>query len=66
MLHIGAMLKDSAKEVIEHSATVVIGNANPTFHELLPRIPPEKSVIDLVRRTPTLDDVNDRHQGIGW
>ena len=62
----GAMLKDSAEEVIQQSGTIVIGNANPTFRDLLPTIPPEKKVIDLVRIIRNLDHVNNHYQGIGW
>ena len=64
--HIGAMLEGSAEKVIDQSETIIIGNANPAFSDLLPRIPPEKTIIDLVRIKEDPDCVLSNYQGIGW
>jgi GDP-mannose 6-dehydrogenase len=64
--HIGAMLQKSAEDVVQQSDTIIIGNANPAFRDLLQHIPPEKAVIDLVRITQDLSCAATHYQGIGW
>jgi GDP-mannose 6-dehydrogenase len=64
--HIEALLQDSAEKVIDQSETIIIGNANPAFRDLLSRISPEQTVIDLVRITRNLEGVLSNYQGIGW
>lgn len=64
--HIGALLMDSAEQVVRQSETIVIGNASPTFRDILSRLPPEKTIIDLVRITRDLGCVSSNYQGIGW
>ena len=64
--HIGAMLCESAADVIQASDTIVIGNRNPKFHFLLAEIPAEKTMIDLVRAVSDTQRLNHTYHGIGW
>ena len=64
--HIGAMLRESAERVVEESETIVIGNAAAMFRDLLPNIPAEKTVIDLVRVTRDAHSIPKNYEGIGW
>jgi GDP-mannose 6-dehydrogenase len=64
--HVGAMFLDSAEDVVEHGSTIVIGNGNHSFGELLSRMPPEKHVIDLVRVAERISRARTNYQGISW
>lgn len=64
--HIGALLHDSAEMVIKESDTIVIGNANPKFQELIADIAPEKAIVDLVRINQSHRGVLNNYYGIGW
>jgi GDP-mannose 6-dehydrogenase len=47
--HIHKMMVSSREEVIDHSDIIVVGNNDPEFQDILDRIKPDQSVIDLVR-----------------
>jgi GDP-mannose 6-dehydrogenase len=64
--HIGAMLCESVDDVVQQSETIVIGNSNQSFRDLLRRIPSSKTVIDLVRINGDLNCVPCNYHGIGW
>jgi GDP-mannose 6-dehydrogenase len=64
--HLNALLRNSLEEVVEQSETIVIGNADPRFRHLLGRLPPDKTVIDLVRINGDSHCIPPRYQGIGW
>jgi GDP-mannose 6-dehydrogenase len=64
--HVGALLSDSAERVIEESETIVIGNGNPTFQDLVAKIAPEKAVVDLVRINQVRRGALNNYYGIGW
>jgi GDP-mannose 6-dehydrogenase len=64
--HIGALLSNSAERVIEESETIVIGNGNPRFQELVAKIAPEKAIVDLVRINQARHGVLNNYYGIGW
>ena len=52
--------------LVEESETIVIGNAHPAFSKLLPHIPPDKTIIDLVRIAHHGCRAPSNYQGIGW
>lgn len=62
--HISAMLCTSADEVIGHSDTIIIGNKNKAFANLLSSMPAGKHIVDFVRiaESPTLDN----YHGFSW
>jgi GDP-mannose 6-dehydrogenase len=64
--HIGQLMSESIEEVITKSSTIIIGNHDPQFAEILPRIPGDKVVIDLVRIVQDLRDTPAGYRGIGW
>jgi GDP-mannose 6-dehydrogenase len=43
------LLCESVEEVIDHGETIVVGNAEPAFRQVLRRLPARKRVVDLVR-----------------
>ena len=63
--HISEMLVDSIQDVIESSETIVIGNPDPRFADVVREIPPEKQIVDLVRIVPDWI-TSDHYHGIGW
>ncbi|MBI2827565.1 MAG: UDP-glucose/GDP-mannose dehydrogenase family protein [Planctomycetia bacterium] len=64
--HISAMLDDSAERVVADSETIVVGNANPAFRDIVARMPADKQVVDLVRITKDLRGLSTNYHGIGW
>jgi len=64
--HIGDLLCDSMEQVIQESDTIIIGNPDKRFGEILPSIPANKTVIDLVRIAPDRSGVSAKYVGIGW
>jgi GDP-mannose 6-dehydrogenase len=60
------MLSDSLDDVLQQSDTIVIGNSNQTFRDLLPQIPSSKIIIDLVRIENDLHSAPNNYHGIGW
>jgi len=64
--HIGAMLHESVEQVIAQSDTIVIGNRNPDFAEILPRLAAGKTVIDLVRCQDGRSMNSTNYFGLSW
>jgi GDP-mannose 6-dehydrogenase len=63
--HIYKLLKESADEVIDASDILVIGNNAKEFADLIPSIPKEKTIVDLVRVNREKTS-NDNYVGICW
>ena len=63
--HISALLAASIEEVLEHAGTLVIGNAAPEFHAILPRIGYRQTVVDLVR-IGECHSVAGVYEGVCW
>lgn len=63
--HIYKLLKEDINEVIKESDVLVIGNNSREFKEILPEIPKEKTIIDLVRIDNELT-TKDNYVGICW
>ncbi len=47
--HISSLMVNSIDEVLQHADTIVIGNASDEFKDVLRRLRPHQSVVDLVR-----------------
>ena len=63
--HISRLMADSTKEVLSHADTVVIGNSDSEFSNILERIKDGQVVVDLVRITETVSD-RGIYNGICW
>ena len=64
--HIGALLEGSLENVVEQSETIVIGNQNPTFRQVLNGIAADKAIVDLVHIVPENFHSHGQYHGIGW
>ena len=62
--HISKLIVSSIDELLEHSETIVIGNGDPEFRNVIDRIRPHQSMIDLVRITDK--EMPDNYEGICW
>ena len=63
--HISRLMEHSMDAVLEHAETVVIGNKDPDFENVLPRIRNNQRLIDLVRITDQRSG-NGNYSGICW
>ncbi len=64
--HIGELLSDSLEATVSASDTIVIGNSDSQFATILPSIPENKTVIDLVRIVRDLNRPPAGYRGISW
>jgi GDP-mannose 6-dehydrogenase len=64
--HISMLMSDSIEEILEQSEVIVIGNAAPEFQAILGQIREHQTVIDLVRISKEIDQLDSRYQGICW
>jgi GDP-mannose 6-dehydrogenase len=64
--HVSDMLCDSIEDVLDLSDTIVIGNPDPQFSEVVRELPADKTVVDLVRILPEWYAATDNYHGIGW
>jgi GDP-mannose 6-dehydrogenase len=63
--HVSRLMVDSVDDVLAHGDTLVIGNGDAAFRDILERIRPGQSVVDLVRisNNPIRSDA---YHGICW
>ena len=63
--HISKLMVDSLDEVLSHAETIVIGNGDPEFKNILERLGNDQVMVDFVR---IIDNVSqeDRYDGICW
>lgn len=63
--HISKLVVDNVEAVLDHAQTVVIGNKDPDFRNVLSRLRADQVLVDFVRIT---DDVssNGNYDGICW
>lgn len=63
--HISRLLKAGAEQVVEEADVIILGNKSEEFKEILPQIPKDKIIIDLVRidKNKTTED---NYVGICW
>lgn len=64
--HISQLMRPAMQDVIEHADTIVIGNPDPRFAQVVTDAPADKIVIDLVRILSDLRQAPRGYQGIGW
>jgi len=63
--HISNLMVDSIDDVLSHADTVVIGNGDPEFADIMSRLSENQVVVDLVRIVP--DQIQgDNYDGICW
>ncbi len=63
--HISRLMVESIDTVLEHAEVIVIGNGDPAFKDILPRLKAGQQVIDLVRITEQKSEKG-RYEGICW
>jgi GDP-mannose 6-dehydrogenase len=63
--HISRLMVDRVDAILEHAETIVIGNKDPDFQDVLNQLRNGQSVIDLVRITNGRSG-NGRYDGICW
>ena len=64
--HISRLMVASIDEVLEHAATLVIGNADPDFRDVPARLAGGQTVIDFVRITDPRSVAAGAYEGICW
>ena len=63
--HISRLMVESIDSVLEHAETIVIGNKDPEFQDVLSRLREDQSVVDFVRVCSRRSG-NGNYQGICW
>jgi GDP-mannose 6-dehydrogenase len=63
--HISRMMVDSIDDIVKHAETIVIGNSDPEFHNILTRINERQVVVDLVRVVAQASEQG-KYDGICW
>ena len=63
--HISSLLVDKLDDALAHGEIVVIGNADPEFLTVAPRLKAHQALIDLVRIKDT-DQLGERYSGVNW
>jgi len=63
--HIARLMLDSVDAVLHHAQTVVIGNKDPDFQNVLSRLRDDQAVVDLVRIADGVGTVGN-YDGICW
>jgi len=64
--HIATLMCNLMEEVLAESEVIVIGNKAPEFASVLQQLRQDQVVIDLVRISKDLGQLNARYQGICW
>jgi len=64
--HITSLMCDSVESVLAASDMIVIGNNTPEFRQVLHQIPPTHKIIDLVRITEEISQLDGYYDGICW
>ena len=63
--HISKLMVSSIQEVLDHAATIVIGNGSPEFREVPKLLVPPQQIVDLVRISDSMSLVG-LYDGICW
>lgn len=63
--HISTLMVDTIEEVLEKSDLIVIGNADPAFHDVPSRLRDHQLLLDMVR-VPSRGSLADQYDGINW
>lgn len=62
--HISRLMVPTIDAVLDHAETIVIGNNDPEFRNILKELRPEQRLVDFVRVTDQRSD--GRYQGVCW
>jgi GDP-mannose 6-dehydrogenase len=63
--HISKLMVGSVQEVLDHAATIVIGNGSPEFREVPRLLAPPQQIVDLVRISDSCS-LEGMYDGICW
>jgi GDP-mannose 6-dehydrogenase len=63
--HVSSLLVESLDDALSHGEIVVIGNGDPEFRSIAPRIRPDQFVVDLVRIHDHIN-LGEQYDGISW
>ena len=63
--HVSSLLVESLDEALAHGEIVVIGNGDPEFRGIAPRIRPDQFIVDLVRIN-NHNSLDGHYDGISW
>lgn len=63
--HISKMMVDSLTDIMEHAETIVVGNSDPEFSNILDHIQDGQVVVDLVRICGRMSEEG-KYDGICW
>ncbi len=63
--HISRLMVDTMEEVLDFAETIVIGNGAEEFRDVLARLKPGQTVVDLVRIAPLRSEAG-HYDGICW
>jgi len=64
--HIASLMCTSVEEILAESEVIVIGNKAPEFRDVPQRARRGQTIIDLVRISSDLDELESDYQGICW
>jgi len=64
--HIATLMTNSIEAILNDSEVIVVGNKAVEFGHILSQVQPQQVVIDLVRITEQVDQLNSLYQGICW
>lgn len=64
--HVASLMCDSMEEVLIESEVIVIGNGDPGFFQVLQQARPDQVIIDLVRISGEIKQLDAQYEGICW
>jgi GDP-mannose 6-dehydrogenase len=64
--HISSLMKSNLQEVLDHAEIILIANKGTGFKDVLNKVKPDQTVLDLVRITDDWKQCNGSYEGIGW
>lgn len=65
MPHLSKLLVNDMEDIYDHAEVIVVGNADPSFRDVMQRCRPEQSVVDLVHITAG-QRTNGSYEGLCW
>ncbi len=64
--HIASLMAESVDEVLKSCEVIVIGSKSPEYSEVLSKLRPDQTLIDLIRLVSDPLPASERYQGICW
>ncbi|MDX1521404.1 MAG: nucleotide sugar dehydrogenase, partial [Anaerolineae bacterium] len=64
--HIASLMANSIDEVLSESEVIVIGNGAPEFRSILDKVADNQIIIDLVRISKEINNLDENYEGICW